>query len=110
MPTFHNSLLTKAINDQCREFENAVGKKDEVQGEKKIKAIFTAKEKKKGKNILQADNRNYLKGRKLGKGNNFIRCYYFKKELNLSKKWQVFLQGKLPSGVAQSSQSSRLQG
>lgn len=73
--------------------------------EKKNKTIFTAKEKKKGKNILQADNRNYLKGRKLGKGEqvNFIRCYYFKKELNLSKKWQVFLQGKLPSGVAQSS-------
>lgn len=35
---------------------------------KKKKAIFTAKEKKKGKNILQADNRNYLEGRKLGKG------------------------------------------
>lgn len=44
------------------------GKKGEVQGEKKKKAIFTAKEKKKGKNILQADNRNYLEGRKLGKG------------------------------------------
>ena len=44
------------------------GKKGEVQGEKKKKAIFTAKEKKNGKNILQADNRNYLEGRKLGKG------------------------------------------
>ena len=81
MPTtFHNSLLIKEINGQCREFENTVGKKGEVQGEKK-KAIFTAKEKKKGKNTLQADKRNYLEGRKLGKGErvNFIRCY-FKKE------------------------------
>ena len=76
-------------------------KKDEVQGEKKIKAVLTAKEKKKGKNILQADNRSYLKGRKLEKGvHNFITCYYFKKELSLSKKWQAFLLGKLPSGVA----------
>lgn len=103
-PTFHNSLLIKEINDQCREFENTVGKKRWNTRRKKNKTIFTAKEKKKGKNILQADKRNYLEGRKLGKGEqvNFIR-FYFKKELNLSKKWQVFLQGKLPSGVAQSS-------
>ena len=52
-------------------------KKDEVQGEKKIKAVFTAKEKKKGKNILQADNRNHLKGRKLGKGEQFYKMLLF---------------------------------
>ena len=52
MPTiFDNSLLIKAINDECREFENAVKKIKtcEVQGEKYIKPIFTAKEKKKVK-------------------------------------------------------------
>ena len=52
MPTiFDNSLLIKAINDEYREFENAVEKKknSEIQGEKYIKPIFTAKEKKKVK-------------------------------------------------------------
>ena len=75
---FDNSLLIKAINDECREFENTVGKKRWNTRRKKNKTIFTAKEKKKGKNILQADNRSYLKGRKLEKEeHNFITCYYF---------------------------------
>lgn len=53
-------------------------KPSEGQGEKYIKPIFTAKERKKGENILQADNRSYLKGRKLEKEeHNFITCYYF---------------------------------
>ena len=47
MPTtFHNSLLIKEINGQCREFENTVGKKGEVQGEKKKPYLLLRKKRK----------------------------------------------------------------
>ena len=75
MPTiFDNSLLIKAINDECREFENAVKKIKtcEVQGEKYIKPIFTAKEKKKVKIYFKLIKEITSKEENWEKGNELI--------------------------------------
>lgn len=83
---FDNSLLIKAINDECKNLKCSKKKNPVKDKEKNIKPIFTAKERKKGENILQADNRSYLKGRKLEKEeHNFITCYYFFKRAKPAK-------------------------
>lgn len=89
---FHNSFLMKAINDQCREYENAV--KSEVQ--KYIEAIFTAMK----KNIkIYSELITAVVSEKWNWGKsilfNFMRCFYLKTNKhthrgrkNLSKNWQ----------------------
>lgn len=70
----HNSFLMKAINDQCREYENAV--KSEVQ--KYTEAIFTVKK----KNIkIYSELITAVASEKWNWGKksilfNFMRCFY----------------------------------